>query len=364
MDNFDLKKYLTENRLTKKYQFLNEGVSNKALASYLNTALWSSSGEGEEDLDANYDISDIAKECKEKAKKDLEAFYKKAEKYLEGVDEGDWAHDFWLTRNGHGAGFWDGDYEHGDALTAIAERFKEIDLYVGDDGQIHSSGGEEVEEASCGSKKKGMGEETSDKASFEDWANSDDVIKNEDGTYSTQDAQWKNRLKDKEDLRKYFDKEFGVSEEGMYDNVAKLRKATKKLQELIKLQKEGNKQYPETPEDAEAVADEYEEEQELMQGEEEEDRPAIEEKEGGSGMVSIEMNAIIRMLNRCRDFDDCLNSLSDLLGYNNDLSDDQAEELFSWFQKNFPKAQLEDLGQIVPSLQTHASQYGAEMGRY
>jgi len=31
-------------------------------------------------------------------------------------------HDFWLTRNGHGAGFWDGDWpETGDALTEASK---------------------------------------------------------------------------------------------------------------------------------------------------------------------------------------------------------------------------------------------------
>lgn len=48
-------------------------------------------------------------------------------------------HDFWLTRNHHGAGFWDGDYPKldGDALTVAAHKFPQIDLYLGDDGQIY-----------------------------------------------------------------------------------------------------------------------------------------------------------------------------------------------------------------------------------
>lgn len=50
-------------------------------------------------------------------------------------------HDFWLTRNGHGAGFWDGDWSEplGSTLDAAAKAFSTIDLYVGDDGQIHAS---------------------------------------------------------------------------------------------------------------------------------------------------------------------------------------------------------------------------------
>ena len=54
------------------------------------------------------------------------------------------AHDFWLTRNGHGAGFWDGDYkcedqDLGDILTAIAQTFAEVNLYIGDDGLIYQA---------------------------------------------------------------------------------------------------------------------------------------------------------------------------------------------------------------------------------
>jgi hypothetical protein len=50
-------------------------------------------------------------------------------------------HDFWLTRNGHGAGFWDGDLSEdvGNALTEAAKKFGECHLYVGDDGQIYTS---------------------------------------------------------------------------------------------------------------------------------------------------------------------------------------------------------------------------------
>jgi len=48
-------------------------------------------------------------------------------------------HDFWLTRNGHGAGFWDGDWPEpmAKALTDAAKDFGESNLYVGDDGQIY-----------------------------------------------------------------------------------------------------------------------------------------------------------------------------------------------------------------------------------
>lgn len=50
-------------------------------------------------------------------------------------------HDLWLTRNGHGVGFWDRGYPValGDALTRAARLAGERDLYLGDDGRIWQS---------------------------------------------------------------------------------------------------------------------------------------------------------------------------------------------------------------------------------
>lgn len=48
--------------------------------------------------------------------------------------------DFWLTRNGHGAGFWDGGWpEHSDELTKLSKPYGSVDLYIGDDGLIHGT---------------------------------------------------------------------------------------------------------------------------------------------------------------------------------------------------------------------------------
>lgn len=50
-------------------------------------------------------------------------------------------HDFWLTRNGHGAGFWDRTEldadELGDRLTVLAKEFGAVDLYQGDDRLLY-----------------------------------------------------------------------------------------------------------------------------------------------------------------------------------------------------------------------------------
>jgi hypothetical protein len=49
-------------------------------------------------------------------------------------------HDFFLTRNGHGAGFWDrGLGDRGDRLTKSAKSWGEMSTYIGDDELIHVS---------------------------------------------------------------------------------------------------------------------------------------------------------------------------------------------------------------------------------
>lgn len=48
-------------------------------------------------------------------------------------------HDFWLTRNRHGAGFWDRGYgEVGDKLTTAAQKYSECNLfYSSEDNKIY-----------------------------------------------------------------------------------------------------------------------------------------------------------------------------------------------------------------------------------
>jgi hypothetical protein len=59
--------------------------------------------------------------------------------YLLEFDYSQMGHDFWLTRNRHGAGFWDrGLGALGDRLTSAAHAYGEVDLYVGDDGRLYS----------------------------------------------------------------------------------------------------------------------------------------------------------------------------------------------------------------------------------
>lgn len=125
------------------------------LSAYIEAALWSTNDEstpaGGEPLDANYGPDDLAPETLAKMRDECERFLVKAaglieaERLPEGRSDNAAAagHDFWLTRNGHGAGFWDGDWPiAGDELTKLCgwrTEFPEVDLYVGDDGRIYQS---------------------------------------------------------------------------------------------------------------------------------------------------------------------------------------------------------------------------------
>ena len=107
--------------------------------SYLDTASWITY-EGHEDITFN-------EQSVAKAKYDCLKFIMAVKKHfglelcvellsVEGSDCPYLAgHDFFLTRNGHGAGFWDspemyGGQENADKLTEIANSFGNVDCYV------------------------------------------------------------------------------------------------------------------------------------------------------------------------------------------------------------------------------------------
>lgn len=58
---------------------------------------------------------------------------------LDVNDEFQLGMDIWLTRNGHGAGFFDRSYDHEKELMDAAHNLKEVDLYIGDDNKLHFS---------------------------------------------------------------------------------------------------------------------------------------------------------------------------------------------------------------------------------
>lgn len=110
------------------------------LQAYIVCALWSSMDENDEPLYDNYSADDLAPETLTQMEEDCQNFLDLLEN--EGIvspgDEEQNGHDFWLTRNGHGAGFWDRGYgKVGDELTKWAKTFGSCDLHVGDDGKLY-----------------------------------------------------------------------------------------------------------------------------------------------------------------------------------------------------------------------------------
>ena len=122
-------------------------MDNFTLA-YIEAALWStmdeSTPDGGEPPDANYGIDDIDPATLAKMVEDCQLFQAANAADLK-YGSREWSdaelggHDFWLTRNHHGAGYWDGDLpeEVGNRLTKVATGYGECDLYVGDDGRIY-----------------------------------------------------------------------------------------------------------------------------------------------------------------------------------------------------------------------------------
>lgn len=111
---------------------------------YISAALWSSFDDNEEPLDSNYDIGDIHVNTLEAMIEDCKKFQIESRKLLylatkkdPSYDESSAGHDFWLSRNGHGAGFFDRNLGTvGEKLHDLAKKYREHDLFA-EDGVIY-----------------------------------------------------------------------------------------------------------------------------------------------------------------------------------------------------------------------------------
>lgn len=106
-------------------------------------ALFWSEIEENEDIQDSSDLSvhDINKECLLKQFKQLDEFFEKAESILDETDytHDQACHDFLLTRQGHGVGFWEADHctkEQGETLTEIAQQFNTM-YFSASDGVLY-----------------------------------------------------------------------------------------------------------------------------------------------------------------------------------------------------------------------------------
>jgi hypothetical protein len=102
------------------------------IAAYLECAAWA---DGHEEQTERANNGEFTSEAQARAQVECKAFMYRALPYMQAWTPEQAGHDFWLTRNGHGSGFWDRQLEGGDVLTAIAKTFGELGVYVPDDSE-------------------------------------------------------------------------------------------------------------------------------------------------------------------------------------------------------------------------------------
>lgn len=150
---------------------LSQGDINEILRGYIECALWTEEerltddatsdidDEDYEDMDeaekiialkgkfdaktfSSFVSDDIDVDSKISAYGDIKRFIMLAgdEAVQEAIDENglfQLGMDIWFTRNGHGSGFFDRNYENEDSLMEAGRKLKSKDLYVGDDGKLY-----------------------------------------------------------------------------------------------------------------------------------------------------------------------------------------------------------------------------------
>lgn len=117
---------------------IDETYIQTATEQALETLLWSESDDNGEPLDALYSAYDITGDEVDIFADQLRDFILSNQDDLLDITATSCGHDFVLTRNGHGVGFWDRGYgDRGDRLTAACKPYGECGLYVGDDDGLY-----------------------------------------------------------------------------------------------------------------------------------------------------------------------------------------------------------------------------------
>lgn len=106
----------------------------RMVGAYIDAVYFTDTGEPDQP-DANARLSS---EALDDIKEHCRSFMQRAGTYIHKNPE-QAGHDLWLTTQGHGAGFWDGDWGGlGNILTDFADASGSLgDLYQGDDGYLY-----------------------------------------------------------------------------------------------------------------------------------------------------------------------------------------------------------------------------------
>jgi hypothetical protein len=129
--------------IQKRQLVASAGFSPVARA-YVEAALWTSydnsDDRGGDPMENNYGLEDLSPDLMAEISRDCAQFCEDNAALISeaGLRDDQVGHDFWLTRNHHGCGFWDrGLGTVGRQLTDAAHAWGSHELYVGDDGLIY-----------------------------------------------------------------------------------------------------------------------------------------------------------------------------------------------------------------------------------
>ena len=119
--------------MDKKTEFVREYVATAIRDLNLKTedeTVWEWEWVDSDDLDG--DSQDYLESC-------ASWFFNRHKDWIDNPSQ--FAIDLWFTQNGHGAGFWDGDYDEPIAtvLTNSAEELGETELFIGEDGRVYQT---------------------------------------------------------------------------------------------------------------------------------------------------------------------------------------------------------------------------------
>lgn len=109
---------------------------NAMVTAYLVCALWSSVTEKDTPFDQDHDVDDFDEATVKEATEECEKFKRDAVHLIEEWSDEELGHDLWLTRNGHGAGFWCRGRSNGEELTKMAKDLGEAYCWERDDGKV------------------------------------------------------------------------------------------------------------------------------------------------------------------------------------------------------------------------------------
>ena len=111
-----------------------ETFAKDMLPHYLEAAVFADSPENEEALtDAEESEGfEFSEEAEHFAYIDCLYFVRKAYPWLRTLTPEESGHNLWLSRNGHGTGFWDRGLKHGDQLHDISAKMGTCDIILSD----------------------------------------------------------------------------------------------------------------------------------------------------------------------------------------------------------------------------------------